>query len=45
VYGQWLDELLAETSDPDQVLHALDVFNQAMDVRRARRSVAAAGPA
>jgi DNA-binding MarR family transcriptional regulator len=45
VYGQWLDELLAETSEPDQVLHALDVLNQAMDVRRARRSVAAAGPA
>ena len=44
-YGQWLDQLLAEASDPDQVLHALDALNQAMDVRRARRSVAAAGPA
>jgi DNA-binding MarR family transcriptional regulator len=44
-YGEWLDQLLAETGDPDQVLHALDTLNQAMDVRRARRSVAAAGPA
>jgi DNA-binding MarR family transcriptional regulator len=44
-YGQWLDQLLAEAGDPDQVLHALDTLNQAMDVRRARRSVAAAGPA
>jgi DNA-binding MarR family transcriptional regulator len=36
-YGQWLDQLLAETREPDQVLHALDVLNEAMDeVRRAR---------
>lgn len=44
-YGQWLDQLLAETGDPDQALHALDTLNQAMDIRRARRSAAAAGPA
>jgi DNA-binding MarR family transcriptional regulator len=43
-YGHWLGQLLAEAGDPDQVLHALDALNQAMDVRRARRSVAAAGP-
>jgi DNA-binding MarR family transcriptional regulator len=36
-YGQWLDHLLAETGEPDQVLHALDALNDAMDeVRRAR---------
>jgi DNA-binding MarR family transcriptional regulator len=36
-YGQWLDQMLAETGEPDQVLHALDVLNEAMDeVRRAR---------
>jgi hypothetical protein len=36
-YARWLDQLLAETGQPDQVLHALDVLNQAMDeVRRAR---------
>ena len=44
-YGQWLDQLLAETGDPDQALHGLDTLNQAMDIRRARRSAAAAGPA
>jgi DNA-binding MarR family transcriptional regulator len=43
-YARWLDHLLAETGQPDQVLHALDVLNQAMDeVRRAR--LAASGPA
>jgi DNA-binding MarR family transcriptional regulator len=36
-YTQWLDHLLAETAQPDQVLHALDLLNDAMDeVRRAR---------
>ncbi len=45
-YGQWLDQLLAETGEPDRVLHALDVLNQAMDeVRRARHGVLATGPA
>jgi len=39
-YTGWLDQLLAETGEPDQVLHALDVLNQAMDdARRARRSL------
>jgi DNA-binding MarR family transcriptional regulator len=43
-YARWLDQLLAETGQPDQVLRALDVLNQAMDeVRRAR--LAASGPA
>ena len=43
-YARWLDQLLAETGQPDQVLHALDVLNQAMDeVRRAR--LAASGRA
>jgi DNA-binding MarR family transcriptional regulator len=46
-YGQWLDQLLAHTGRPDQVLGALDVLNQAMDeVRRARvASALGAGPA
>jgi DNA-binding MarR family transcriptional regulator len=36
-YGQWLDQLLAEAGEPDQVLRALDALNEAMDeVRRAR---------
>ena len=45
-YARWLDQLLAETGQPDQVLHALDVLNQAMDeVRRARRAASGhAGP-
>jgi DNA-binding MarR family transcriptional regulator len=41
-YGQWLDQLLAETGAPDQVLSTFDALNEAMDeVRRARH---AAGP-
>ena len=36
-YGRWLDQVLAETGEPDQVLHALDALNEAMDeARRAR---------
>jgi DNA-binding MarR family transcriptional regulator len=36
-YARWLDQLLAGTGQGDQVLHALDVLNQALDeVRRAR---------
>ena len=36
-YARWLDQLLAATGQADQVLHALDVLNQAMDeARRAR---------
>jgi DNA-binding MarR family transcriptional regulator len=36
-YGQWLEQLLAETAQPDQVLHALDLLSEAMDeVRRAK---------
>jgi DNA-binding MarR family transcriptional regulator len=38
-YGHWLEQLLAETGQPDQVLRALDLLNQAMDeVRRARQA-------
>ena len=38
-YARWLDQLLAETGQPDQVLRALDVLNQAMDeVRRAKHA-------
>jgi DNA-binding MarR family transcriptional regulator len=33
-YGQWLDQLLAETGAPDQVLWALDALSEAMDARR-----------
>jgi DNA-binding MarR family transcriptional regulator len=43
-YARWLNQLLAGTGQEDQVLHALDVLNQAMDeVRRARLAVS--GPA
>jgi DNA-binding MarR family transcriptional regulator len=36
-YTSWLDQLLAETGEPDQVLHALDVLDRAMDeAKRAR---------
>lgn len=50
-YGRWLDQVLAETGEPDLVLHALDLVNQAMDeFRHARgasptRRPAGAGPA
>jgi DNA-binding MarR family transcriptional regulator len=47
-YARWLDGLLAQTGEPDQVLHALDVLSQAMDeARRARVAASAlgAGPA
>jgi DNA-binding MarR family transcriptional regulator len=33
-YSQWLDQLLAQTGQPDQVLHALGLLNQAMDELR-----------
>jgi DNA-binding MarR family transcriptional regulator len=41
-YGRWLDEVLAETRDPDLVLHALDLLNQAMDNVRCSGSATAA---
>jgi DNA-binding MarR family transcriptional regulator len=41
-YGQWLDQLLAETGAPDQVLSTLSALNEAMD--EARRARHAAGP-
>ena len=50
-YGRWLDQVLAETGEPDLVLHALDVLNQAMDEIRSSSTAAltrrpgGAGPA
>jgi DNA-binding MarR family transcriptional regulator len=50
-YGRWLDQVLAETGEPDLVLHALDLLNRAMDEFRHPRSAsptrqpAGAGPA
>lgn len=39
-YGQWLDQILAQTSAPEAVLDALGALNEAMDeVRRARYGV------
>ena len=36
-YGQWLDQILARTSEREAALHALDALNEAMDeIRRAR---------
>jgi DNA-binding MarR family transcriptional regulator len=43
-YAGWLDQLLAHTADPDQVLHALDLLNDAMDEVRCARVTAPAGP-
>jgi DNA-binding MarR family transcriptional regulator len=44
-YARWLDQLLAETAHPDQVLHALDVLNQAIDeVRRAKHATPGGTP-
>jgi DNA-binding MarR family transcriptional regulator len=38
-YGQWLDQLLGQTAEPDQVLRALDALDDAMDeLRRARQT-------
>jgi DNA-binding MarR family transcriptional regulator len=42
-YAGWLDRLLAEMGDPQQVLRALDGLDQAMDeVRRTRHAPATA---
>jgi DNA-binding MarR family transcriptional regulator len=30
-YARWLDRVLAETGEPELVLHALDLINEAMD--------------
>jgi DNA-binding MarR family transcriptional regulator len=38
-YGRWLDQLLGQTAEPDQVLRALGALDDAMDeVRRARQA-------
>jgi DNA-binding MarR family transcriptional regulator len=38
-YGRWLDQLLGQTAEPDQVLRAFDALDDAMDeVRRARQA-------
>jgi len=39
-YGQWLEQVLAETGQPDLVLHALDLVNEAMDELRYSGSAA-----
>ncbi len=39
-YGQWLDQVLAETGEPDLALHGLDALNQAMDGLRRSNSAA-----
>jgi len=44
-YTGWLDQLLAETGEPDQVVQALDALDQAMDETRRARRAAAAGAA
>jgi DNA-binding MarR family transcriptional regulator len=36
-YGQWLDQILAHTSEPEAIRHALGALNEAMDeIRRAK---------
>jgi DNA-binding MarR family transcriptional regulator len=40
-YARWLDQVLAGTGEPDLVLHALDLINQAMDELRYSSSAAA----
>jgi DNA-binding MarR family transcriptional regulator len=42
-YVRWLDQLLAETGEPEQVLHALGVLNQAMDETKCARLAAPGG--
>lgn len=44
-YTSWLDQLLAETGEPDRVLHALGALDQAMDeARRARHAASGGAP-
>jgi DNA-binding MarR family transcriptional regulator len=42
-YTSWLDQLLAETGEPDQVWQALDALDQAMDEARRARCAASGG--
>src|SRR5262249_42001560 len=41
-YTRWLDRVLADTGQPDLVLHALDVLNQALDDLRCPNTAAQA---
>jgi DNA-binding MarR family transcriptional regulator len=41
-YGRWLDQVLAQSGEPDLVLHALDLLNQALDDLRCSNSAARA---
>jgi DNA-binding MarR family transcriptional regulator len=44
-YTSWLDQLLAETGEPDQVWQALDALDRAMDeARRARCAASGEAP-
>jgi DNA-binding MarR family transcriptional regulator len=42
-YGRWLDHVLAETGEPDVVLHTLDLLSHAMDEFRCPASAGRAG--
>jgi DNA-binding MarR family transcriptional regulator len=42
-YTSWLDQLLAETGEPDRVWQALDALDQAMDEARRARCAASGG--
>jgi DNA-binding MarR family transcriptional regulator len=44
-YGQWLDQILAHTSEPEAVRHTLDTLNEAMDEVRLARHGATPPPA
>jgi DNA-binding MarR family transcriptional regulator len=43
-YARWLEQVLAQAGDPDQVLHALDVLDQAMDAVRSAAGTARGRP-
>jgi DNA-binding MarR family transcriptional regulator len=44
-YAQWLEQVLAQAGDPEQVLHALDLLDQAMDGIRSAGGSAGGRPA
>jgi DNA-binding MarR family transcriptional regulator len=43
-YAGWLDQLLADTGEPDQVLRALGALDQAMDEARRTRCASGGAP-